>query len=156
MTKFAQPALLLLAVVICSAQSTKPSVQKCRADQSLWLSKLDPPDPIYDDDPRLPGWDGEDFQYQEMQKCNSVDPEHRRDYDRVRSEIVADRTIRIGRFMRRHNLLEDFLRENPALRKDSPKSARAAKMIAYLTNHRLFVQFKNEDAAVHKSGLTVR
>jgi hypothetical protein len=148
--------LLLMVTSHFSSGQGDAILNKCRADQKLWISKLDPPDPIYDDDPRLPGWEAEDRQYREMQKCASADPDHRDGYYRVTSEIIADRTIRIGRFLRRHGKLEDFQRENPGLRADSPKVDRATRMTSFLRRHNLFGEFEREDATTHKNGLVVR
>jgi hypothetical protein len=147
--------LMLLLYSVCFGQSI-PSVQKCRADQELWLSNLEPANPVYDDDPRLPTWDREDRQYDEMQKCRAADPEHRSRYDQVANEIIADRTIRIGRFLRRHDRINQFNRENPTLRADSPKTDRAAQMTAFLHRHHLIAKFKSEDTAIHKHGLLVK
>lgn len=149
-------ALIVLIVCGLGFGGTGPKADKCRADQKLWLSKLNPPDPVYDDDPRLPTWDGEDRQYQEMRRCTVADHEYHAAYDRVMEEINADRTIRIGRFLRRHDRLDEFKQANPTLRPDSARAYRAALMIAFLRRQNLWSLFVTEDAEIHKNGLVVK
>jgi hypothetical protein len=118
----------------------------------VWLSKLQPISPVFDDDPRLPAWGEQNREYDEMKKCQSVDPVGYVDYAQVMKEIVADRTIRMGRFMHRHNLLEQFYHENPRTTPPGklPKVELAANMETFLRNHKLMAQFEKEDANIHR------
>jgi len=147
---------LLLLCARCFGQSDALTIEQCRSDQKLWLSKLDPPDPVYDDDPRLPPWDEQSRQNNEMHTCESVDPAHYAEYYRTQVEIRADQSIRMGRFMRRHNLLAQYKLESGA---DDTKGSqrhsentvhRAMQMEQFLKRKNLFSQFKREDSLIHK------
>ena len=146
---------MLICLVSCFGQESALSVARCRTDQRAWLAVLNPPDPVYDDDPRLPPWDDQSRQNREMQRCRLLDTALAKGYDSVTAEIVADRTIRIGRFLRRHDLLDQFNTENPDLKPVSPRQDRLARMQAFLTQHGLFQQFKREDAFTHRTARVV-
>jgi hypothetical protein len=149
---------LLLLCAPSFGQTDALTIEQCRKDQKQWLSKLDPPDPVFDDDPRLPVWDEQSRQYNEMHKCKSVDPAHYAEYYQTDVEIMADQSIRMGRFMRRHNLVAQYRREGGAgdtksNERDSEITVhRTMQMEQFLKSHNLFSQFRREDALIHKKG----
>jgi hypothetical protein len=103
---------LFLMLVSCSAvwaQEVKhaPTVEQCRADQKLWLAKLEEPGGITNVRVKeLHGWQGE------MRDCKSVDPEYDDRYYNVTGEIQGALLTRFADFLIRHNLFEQFTAED--------------------------------------------
>jgi hypothetical protein len=105
--------LLLLMVTplqLIHAQEVKhaPTVEQCRADQKLWLSKLE----LANDDLKhvsyneLIGWQDE------MNKCAIVDPENGHQYRYTTSEILYKIATRLADFVQRNNLWGQFQAED--------------------------------------------
>jgi hypothetical protein len=110
--------LLLLMVIplqLIHAQQVKhaPTIEQCRDDQRVWMSKLVPLSASvakvsYKE---LEGW------YQEMGECGSVDPDHGPNYDHTMNDILVTRVTRLEAFLHRQNLWNQFLAEGaPAKR----------------------------------------
>ena len=104
-------AVFLVFVTAISSQELKhaPTTEQCRADQRLWLSKLEqvnPPDPVarvgYAE---LMAWE------REMLDCRHVDPERRDLYHNTAAEIDAERADRLATFLFRHGLMDQFYAE---------------------------------------------
>jgi hypothetical protein len=106
--------LLTIAVPLqlIHAQEVKhaPTVEQCRADQRLWLSKMAEPngkgtaDVSYKE---VKGWVGE------MVYCSKkVDPAFGFEYLNAQSEAEATSALRLENFLFRHNLLRQFLAED--------------------------------------------
>jgi len=110
----AHKMLLLLFVALLAANSTAqevkhaPTVEQCRADQRLWLDKLENPTVILPDYETLTGW------FHKMFECKSSDPENRRLYHNVMGEVDADQVVRLEQFLRRHGLYDQFIAEDSA------------------------------------------
>lgn len=103
--------LLLLLVVSLLARSHAqvkhaPTVEQCRADQRLWLDRLETSTVILPDYETLTGW------FHKMFECKSVDPENRRLYHNVMGEVDADQVVRLEQFLRRHGLYDQFVAED--------------------------------------------
>ena len=106
---------LLLAMAIplqpiYSEQVEYPlTVEECRAEQTLWMSRLDELNDAgtvnvnYSD---LNGWS------LRMLLCGSVDPELRWQYNNTQRELSEVQTKRLIRFLVRHNLYGQFLAED--------------------------------------------
>ena len=67
-----------------------PTVEQCRADQRLWLDKLEN-SALRPDYETLNAWSHEMFE------CKSVDRDNERFYRNVIHEINADQATRLGR-----------------------------------------------------------
>jgi hypothetical protein len=64
-----------------------PTVDQCRADQRLWLDKIEKPTKtVAEDFDTIDNWSSE------MLDCESVDPENRRLYFHVAGEITAEKS----------------------------------------------------------------
>ena len=85
------------------------TVEECRAEQSLWMSRSDEPNDAgtvnvnYSD---LNDWSSR------MLLCGSVDPELRWQYNNTQRELSEVQTKRLVRFLVRHNLYGQFLAED--------------------------------------------
>ena len=85
------------------------TVEECRAEQSLWMSRSDQPNDVgtvnvnYSD---LNDWSSR------MLLCGSVDPELRWQYNNTQRELSEVQTKRLIRFLVRHNLYGQFLAED--------------------------------------------
>jgi len=103
-------ALMLAFLVGTSlAQEVKhaPTVEQCRADQKLWLSKVE--DPSASESSRvLDGWGTE------MIECLTVDPTFENRYYNTAAEIHSEQLSRVVNFLSRHNLYTQFLHEDQA------------------------------------------
>jgi hypothetical protein len=102
---------LLLAMAIplqfIHAQEHLPTVAECRADQKLWLNKLE------QNPPRsgvanvsfgeLNGWQGE------MIECEFVDRKNKHRYYATSSEVVQEQSLRLLYLAKGHNLYDQFL-----------------------------------------------
>jgi hypothetical protein len=106
---------LLLAMLtplqLMHAQEVKhaPSVEECRAEQTLWVSRLDEPNDagiVNVNDSDLNDWSSR------MHLCGSVDPELRWQYYYIQRELSEVQTNRLIRFLVRHNLYGQFLAED--------------------------------------------
>jgi hypothetical protein len=86
-----------------------PTVDQCRADQRLWLSKLEVPkgagvaNVSYKE---LDGW------FQEMYGCESVDPQHKIQYFNTWSETTIKQQMRLEDYLNRHRLYDQFVAED--------------------------------------------
>jgi hypothetical protein len=90
MKRFWLLVLVLVSVSTVGSQEVKhaPTVEQCRADQRLWLSKLESSvaDPVANVSfKELSGWQHEMFE------CQSVDPEFHNRYYNTHSEIYAEK-----------------------------------------------------------------
>src|SRR6266852_4491831 len=86
-----------------------PTLEQCRADQRLWLDKLEQTTgPMPEDYRTLNAWS------HEMNDCKSVDSENKRLYYNVAGEIQAERVIRLADFLDRHDLYAKFIEEDKA------------------------------------------
>jgi hypothetical protein len=91
------------------AQEVKhaPTVEQCRADQRLWLAKLESePSVVSVSFKELHGWLGE------MMECKSVDPPFRDLYYNVAAEINSEQLLRVQYFLDRHHLYDQFVDED--------------------------------------------
>ncbi len=89
-----------------------PTIEQCRADQRLWLDKLENTSvPMPEDYRTLSGW------ISEMSQCKSVDPENQRRYYNVIWESQADKITRLEKFLDRHGLYDKFIEEDKAGKK---------------------------------------
>jgi len=105
--------LLLLLVNSLPAQEVKhaPTVEQCRADQRLWLDKLEK-------SPGSPGtlpdyWTLHDWDV-EMADCRVVDHDRSLYYDNVSAEISSAQLLRLERFVDRQGLWDKFIEEDKA------------------------------------------
>lgn len=83
------------------------TVEQCRADQRLWLAKLE----IVNGFPavsakELAVW------VVEMGECQKIDPARREPYARTRCEAIDAQATRLFRFIERHNLFGQYLDED--------------------------------------------
>lgn len=102
-------AVLIVAPAFAQDVKHAPTTEQSRADYRLWFSKLE--------DPRgtdaftqevLGQW------YGEMGDCVAVDPAYDWHYVNVQSEICAERSLRMQHFLKRHNLIEQYVSEDQA------------------------------------------
>jgi hypothetical protein len=112
MWKSQKVLLLAFMVVLCAssrAQQVKhaPTTEQCRADQRLWLDKIEDSGEMQDFE-TLDGW------FLEMFECKSVDPDNVRLYHNVLSEVAATQVLRLERFLQRHDLYDRFIAEDRA------------------------------------------
>jgi|SRR6516164_2691744 hypothetical protein len=106
---------LLLAIAVplqpvCSQEVRRaPTVERCRADQKLWLSMLEkgPEGPVA----KVAFREFEGWQH-EMNECSRVDPDNYEEYFKTGCASVAAAGDRIGNFIGRHNLWSQFLAED--------------------------------------------
>lgn len=110
--KIPQTLALLVSLCVCSpilnAQEVKhaPTVEQCRADQRLWLSKLEEPALANVGYYELNGW------VMEMSDCETVDPDFSLRYLNTQSETQSEKLDRVADFLRRHNLWDQFIAED--------------------------------------------
>jgi len=100
--------VLVFVSAVCSQEVRHaPTVEQCRADQRLWLSKLESENSVasigYKE---LNGWS------QEMFECRSVDPEFHNRYYNTAAEIAFEKIIRLEGFLDRHNIYNKFMAED--------------------------------------------
>jgi hypothetical protein len=108
--------LWLLVLVLVSFNSLgsqevrhAPTVEQCRADQKLWLSKLEEPgstslaNVTFNE---LNGWG------KEMSDCGKVDPEFHFRYYNTDGEATNEQVLRLEHFLDRHNLFDQFIAED--------------------------------------------
>ena len=99
---------LLLAMAIplqfIHAQEHLPTVAGCRADQKLWLNKLEQ-NPSSVSFGELTGWQGE------MIECEFVDRKNERRYYATSSEVVKEQSLILLYMAKHHNLYEQFVVE---------------------------------------------
>ena len=103
--------LLLLMVIplqLVHSQEVKhaPTVEQCRADQKLVLSKLKSNERTLISYKEGDGW------YLEMQDCISVDPENQPQYYNTMSETSAMLNMKMQSYLKRHNHWNQFLAED--------------------------------------------
>src|SRR5216683_422380 len=91
--------VLVLASTVGSQEvKHAPTVEQCRADQRLWLSKLEDSNGVtLVSFKELTGWQ------HEMYECRTVDPERRNQYVNVYAETNSEKIIRLEGFLDRHN-----------------------------------------------------
>jgi hypothetical protein len=106
--------LCLLLGLIANAPSAwsqevkhAPTVEQCRADQQLWLDKVENNSIV-----ELVSYTELDDWALEMADCRSVDPARHAEYDNTESEITFRQDIRLEHFLRRHNLWGQFIAED--------------------------------------------
>jgi hypothetical protein len=104
---------LLLAIAVplqpvCSQEVQHAlTVEQCRADQDVWLSKLtNRPDVANVSFKELRGW------FNEMNDCESVDPDRQIQYYNTKSETHTEQLMRLEHFILRHNLWDQFITED--------------------------------------------
>ena len=102
---------LLLGLCLCSPLLTAqvehaPTVEQCRADQRLWLPKLEGERNLVAASSELNGW------RQEMNDCMKVDPAFSDRYYSTTSEAGIEKLLRLEHFLYRHNLYDSFLAED--------------------------------------------
>lgn len=107
--------LFLFPVPVGSPQAQQvehaPTVEQCRADQALWLSKLEIPYHRGTDDvvvSTLHQWQSE------MHDCEAVDPPNQFKYYNTRVEALSEESLRELTFIYRHNLYHQFVEEDAA------------------------------------------
>jgi len=98
---------VLFATSLAQQVKHAPSVEQCRADQRVWMEKLEhsPSDSDYE---TLIG------QASEMEECASVDSQNERRYHSVEHLIVTIQAARMMSFLARHDLVDKFLAEDRA------------------------------------------
>lgn len=84
-----------------------PTAEQCRADSSVWVSELNDQAAI----------DGESFRIlsqrvSEMQQCASVDSKNRIQYYITGEGTQSEQAARLGHFLSRHSLYDQFLQED--------------------------------------------
>ena len=84
-------------------------VEQCRADQRLWLSKLEQPNDAGISNVSLNELNAWTF---EMSDCLHVDPEFGREYYATEAEAESAAISRVEHFLDRHNLYGQFLAED--------------------------------------------
>src|SRR6516164_6251296 len=92
--------LLVIAVplqFIHAQAQHAPTVEQCRADQKLLLSKLNSNERTLVSYKEMDGW------FLEMQNCISVDPENQLRYYNTMSETSAMLNMRMQSYLKRHN-----------------------------------------------------
>lgn len=83
------------------------TIQDCRANQKLWLSRLEEGGTESVSFKELGRW------YHEMLECQlEVDPQFRYPYFNTLSEIGATQEMRLEAFLRRHAMYEQFIAED--------------------------------------------
>ena len=102
---------LLLAAQAAISQTIQhaPSIQQCRADQSVWLNQLET-------DGNLPSVNARTL-YEwahEMEQCQQVDSLNLWKYQTTESESHIAFSRRLMSFVQRHNLWAQFVREDQA------------------------------------------
>lgn len=105
--------LLAMAILLQPVYSQQVeyalTVEECRAEQTLWMSRLDEPNDAgtvnvnYSD---LNDWSSR------MLLCGSVDPDLRWQYYNTQRELSEVQTNRLTRFLVRHNFYGKFLAED--------------------------------------------
>jgi hypothetical protein len=105
-------ALVGLPAVHAQQVHHAPTVEQCRADQRLWLSKLE-------DLGRgragvaTVGYRELDQDWSnQMIECMTVDSENNSRYYNTYGETSAEELLRLENFLRRHNLFDQFLAED--------------------------------------------
>jgi hypothetical protein len=101
--------LVLVSVNSLGSQEVKhaPTVDQCRADQQLWLSKIEDFTSSQSVGYELAtGWGFV------MEGCEKIDPDHLDRYYNTEVEIAVLRVTRLYRFLERHNMYQQFLAED--------------------------------------------
>lgn len=101
--------LLVIPLHAIHAQEVKhaPTVEQCRADQRLWMSKVETDsDVVSISFTDLSSW------ADEIDDCEKVDPDSRYKYLSLESEIAYTKISRFRKFLKRHDLLQQFLAED--------------------------------------------
>jgi hypothetical protein len=111
MKRFRLLVLVLVSVSTGGSQEVKhaPTVEQCRADQRLWLSKLEQTGTDGTADvgyKELFGW------AKEMSECEKVDPELHNRYYNTLGEASSEQIIRLENFLDRHHLWDQFYAED--------------------------------------------
>jgi hypothetical protein len=79
-----------------------PTVEQCRADQRLWLDKIEQHSMTNVSYHELSAWE------EEMVDCSKVDADFHFEYLNTISESDAEQLSRLESFIRRHNLMRQF------------------------------------------------
>jgi hypothetical protein len=101
-------ALFILTAPLTAQVEHAPIVEKCQADQRLWLSqiKADP------DSSSLPSFEALGQWREEMNDCQEVDPKNRWAYSNTGAEVITVQASRMQSFILRHNLWKQFTEED--------------------------------------------
>ena|SRR5437868_15431799 len=103
MKPFALFTTLLVSLVGAQEIKHAPRIEQCRADQKLWMSKLEGDNGLKNVSFReLRGWNSV------ISDCENVDTELHDRYYRTASEITAAMALRLSDFIGRHSLWEKF------------------------------------------------
>jgi len=109
--KYAIAATVLLFASLAVSQEIKhaPTVEQCRADQRLWLGKVE-------NDPSVASVGYKELKSwgNEMLYCESVDPDYYNRYYNTDAEIAFVKLGRLIDFLDRHNLRDQFDAEDAA------------------------------------------
>jgi hypothetical protein len=89
-----------------SATADAPTVEQCRTDQELWLSKLEAESIVLIDFRELSDWS------REMRQCMGLDQKFEDRYYNTVAEANFAKATRFANFLDRHNLYEQFLTED--------------------------------------------
>ena len=100
---------LLVGTPLAQQPQHATTVEQCRADQRLWLSRLEANNGARD----ITVGTLIDWQI-EMDDCSAVDPTNSHAYDRTGCEIMAAKDLRRMHFLERHNLMKQFVDEDAA------------------------------------------
>lgn len=103
-------ALLFLFAASLPAQvENVPTVTQCQADQRLWFSKLQEG---HGDSKLIPDVRTVQQWGRVMMECEKVDPDNRPRYFKVLSALHEVVSQRMSEFLQRHNLFDQFLKED--------------------------------------------
>jgi hypothetical protein len=107
-TSFIILAILFAAPAFTQEVQHAPTVAQCQADERLWSSKLEASELNDVTFKTLIDWQ------HEMNQCRAVDRQHYSDYYGTEAEAQAVAAAREFNFIRRHDLLDQFLAEDAA------------------------------------------
>jgi len=108
MKHFVALAVFVLTASVTAQVEHAPTVAQCQADQRLWLAQVEDIDHRSD----LPKFFEINDRMKEMGECEKVDPVNRRRYSDTQCELGAEQTLRLMKFIQRHNLLDQFTDED--------------------------------------------
>ena len=99
-------------LLVAGAQNIEhaTTVDQCRADQKLWLAKLE----RGSQGGPLPNYLTLDAWVREMNQCWDVDPDNTVRYANVMTEADATQILRLEHFLARHGLYDKFIEEDQA------------------------------------------
>jgi hypothetical protein len=101
--------LTLVTAFVAGQMEHAPTVQQCQADERLWMNKIEETNlTIHPDYITVNAW------FNEMRDCQSVDPANKIKYYNLQSEIVVENAMRLQHFVMRHEMWEQFIKEDAA------------------------------------------